>query len=155
MWRKLPDFKEEKEAQNPVTSLAVTVFSVPRRGPEKGSMKVFWRVLGFQKFNRKWYRMCSPCLARPLRFCEILQESTNEDGRVESVNPVMRDVMALFSGVAIALPKGLSRTKNSTESKFATAKKKKKKKTLRQSQNATESAQKCLFCRRRGRKQYG
>ena len=31
MWRKLPDFRVEKKAQNPVTSLAVMVFSVPRR----------------------------------------------------------------------------------------------------------------------------
>ena len=29
MWRKLPDFQAEKRAQNPVTSVAVMVFSVP------------------------------------------------------------------------------------------------------------------------------
>ena len=29
MWRKLPNFQAEKRAQNPVTSLAVMVFSVP------------------------------------------------------------------------------------------------------------------------------
>ena len=29
MWRKLPDFRAEKKVQNPVTSVAVMVFSVP------------------------------------------------------------------------------------------------------------------------------
>ena len=29
MWRKSPDFRAEKKAQNPVTSLAVMFFSVP------------------------------------------------------------------------------------------------------------------------------
>ena len=31
MWRKLPNFQVEKEAQNPVTSQAVMVFSVPTK----------------------------------------------------------------------------------------------------------------------------
>ena len=30
-WRKLPDFRAEKKAQNPVTSLAVMVSSVPKK----------------------------------------------------------------------------------------------------------------------------
>ena len=32
MWRKLPDVQAEKKVQNPVTSLAVTAFSVLKQG---------------------------------------------------------------------------------------------------------------------------
>ena len=41
MWRKLTDFMAEKKAQNPVTSLAVMLFSVPIRG----SLGMLWLLV--------------------------------------------------------------------------------------------------------------
>ena len=40
MLRKLPDFRVEKKAQNPVTSLAVMVFSVPEGAVFHGALEV-------------------------------------------------------------------------------------------------------------------
>ena len=58
MWRKLPDFRAEKKAQNPVTSLAVMVFSVPMKAssptefPTGGTQENTPLIGSGQKFAR-------------------------------------------------------------------------------------------------------
>ena len=67
MWRHLPDLRAEKDAQNPVTSLVVMVFSVPSR--RKRSTKTnFFGVLrrsggaGVLHTRRGWGRSGYPLL---------------------------------------------------------------------------------------------